>query len=163
MKTRNIIRDVILKNSGDGMLTVNTAHLAAEIVKALEAGRPKIVCLCGSTRFHKEFVKANYDETMAGSIVLSVGFYPHASGEIHGEEIGATPAQKQALDDLHFRKIELADEILVLNVGGYIGLSTGREIYHALTQGKLVRYLQEGALCGPGANNDYAYVDGGPL
>lgn len=78
--------------------------------------RPRIVCLCGSTRFHEEFVAANYRETMAGRIVLSVGFYPHAAGEVHGEGVGCTDEQKAALDELHLRKIDLADEVLVLNV-----------------------------------------------
>jgi len=82
---------------------------------------------------------------MAGNIVLSVGFYPHAQDEAHGEQCGVTPEQKIALDELHKRKIDLADEVLVLNVGGYIGDSTRGEIEHAKATGKPVRYL-EGAL-----------------
>lgn len=78
-------------------------------------GSPRIVCLCGSTRFHKEYIEANYTETMAGRIVLSVGFYPHSS-EVHGEGVGATSEEKAKLDELHLAKIDLADEILVLNV-----------------------------------------------
>ena len=76
---------------------------------------PTIVCLCGSTRFYAAFQEANYRETMAGRIVLSVGFYPHAQATAHGEEKGCTPEQKVALDELHKRKIDLADEVLVLN------------------------------------------------
>lgn len=104
--------------------------------------RPKIVCLCGSTRFYKEFQKANYEETMKGNIVLSVGFYPHASEEMHGETIGITPEQKAKLDELHKCKIDIANEVLVLNVGGYIGESTRGEIEHTLEQGKPIRYLE---------------------
>lgn len=104
---------------------------------------PIIVCLCGSTRFFQQFMEANYRETMAGRIVLSVGFYPHSSGEAHGETIGITPDQKCQLDELHLRKIDLADEILVLNVGGYIGTSTARELAYAQSLGKRVRYLEE--------------------
>ena len=92
--------------------------------------RPKIITLCGSTRFYDEFQKANYDLTMAGYIVLSVGFYPHHP-EIHGEGVGATDKQKIALDELHKRKIDLSDEIFVLNIGGYIGDSTRSEIEYA--------------------------------
>lgn len=77
--------------------------------------RPVIVCLCGSTRFYEAFQRANYEETMAGRIVLSVGHYPHSTGQAHGEAVGCTPEQKMALDELHKRKIDLADEILVLN------------------------------------------------
>jgi hypothetical protein len=101
-----------------------------------------IVCLCGSTRFYEAFQDANYRETMAGRIVLSVGFVGHRAGEIHGEGVGCTPEQKVALDELHKRKIDLADEILVLNVGGYVGESTASEIAYARLLGKLVRWLE---------------------
>lgn len=102
--------------------------------------RPRIVCLCGSTRFYDAFQRANYEETMAGRIVLTVGFYPHAN--VHHEGAGCTPEQKIALDELHKRKIDLADEILVLNVGGYIGESTLSEIAHASATGKPIRWLE---------------------
>ncbi len=105
-------------------------------------GGPKIVCLCGSTRFYGAFQRANYEETMQGRVVLSVGFYPHSQTQAHGEEIGCTEEQKRTLDDLHLRKIDLADEILVLNVGGYVGESTAREIVYAEEHGKLVRFLE---------------------
>jgi hypothetical protein len=102
---------------------------------------PKIVCLCGSTRFKDAFDEANYRETMAGNIVLSVGFYMHATGNRHGDGVGCTPEQKLALDELHMRKIDLADEVLILNVGGYIGWSTLRELQYALKINKVVRFL----------------------
>lgn len=123
--------------------------------------RPVIVCLCGSTRFYQQFQEANYKETIQGKIVLSVGFYPHISkkrmivdgcmGEQevlvdivseHSQEKGCTPKEKIKLDELHLRKIDLADEILILNVGGYIGESTRRELEHAKKKGKLIRYLE---------------------
>jgi hypothetical protein len=103
---------------------------------------PEIVCVCGSTRFHDQFQQANYDLTMAGKIVLTVGFYPHAP-HAHGEGVGATAAEKLALDDLHKRKIDLADRVLVLNVGGYIGDSTRSEIEYAASVGVPVDYLEE--------------------
>lgn len=113
---------------------------------ALEEGvgnpRPRVVCLCGSTRFYAAFQEANFRETMAGKIVLSVGFYPHSDGQEHGEHIGITPEQKEALDQLHLCKIDLADEVLVLNVGGYIGTSTAREIAYAHARGIRVRYAE---------------------
>lgn len=105
--------------------------------------RPEIVCLCGSTRFYDAFQRANYEETMAGKIVLSVGFYPHSSEQAHGETIGITPEQKEALDQLHKHKIYLADEVYVLNVGGYIGDSTRSEIAFAEALGKPIRYLED--------------------
>ena len=79
---------------------------------------------------------------MAGRIVLSVGFYPHANKEAHGQNIVITAAQKLALDELHKRKIDLSDEILVINVGGYIGESTRSEIEYAMAHGKAVRYQE---------------------
>jgi hypothetical protein len=105
---------------------------------------PKIVCLCGSTRFYEEFQRANFRETMLGNIVLSVGFYPHAesSKAAHGEDVGITSEQKISLDELHKRKIDLADEVLVLNVGGYVGDSTRSEIAYALANNKPVRWLE---------------------
>lgn len=104
--------------------------------------RPKIVCLCGSTRFYNAFQEANYHETMAGNIVLSVGFYPHSAEQAHGETIGITPEQKEALDQLHLHKVYMADEVLILNVGGYIGESTKRELGFANALGKPVRFLE---------------------
>lgn len=104
--------------------------------------RPRIVCLCGSTRFYKHFQEANYLETIQGRIVLSVGFYPHAVNEMHGEGIGITEEQKEKLDELHKRKIDLCDEILVLNVGGHIGSSTRSEIEYAREHNKEIRYLE---------------------
>jgi hypothetical protein len=104
--------------------------------------RPKVVCLCGSTRFYEAFMRANYDETMAGHIVLSVGFFLHRPDTAHGQTLGCTPEQKIALDELHKRKIDLADEVFVLNVGGYIGSSTRSEIDYALAHSKPIRYLE---------------------
>ncbi len=104
--------------------------------------KPTIVCLCGSTRFHKEFVEANREETLAGKIVLSVGFFPHAQEEIHGRKVNITAEQKEMLDALHKRKIDLSDEILVINVEGYIGESTRSEIEYARLKGKPTRYLE---------------------
>jgi hypothetical protein len=104
--------------------------------------RPKIICLCGSTRFYPAFQEANYRLTMEGAIVLSVGFYPHAQNEMHGEDKGCTPEQKIALDELHKRKIDLADEIFVLNVGGYVGDSTASEMAYATQHGKEIRFLE---------------------
>jgi len=103
--------------------------------------RPRIVVLCGSTRFYDAFQQANYDFTMAGKIVLSVGFYPHTDTG-HGEGVGHDSAEKVALDELHKRKIDLADEVFVLNVDGYIGSSTKSEIQYAKKMKKPIKYLE---------------------
>lgn len=97
---------------------------------------PTIVCLCGSMRFYRQFIEANQRETAAGRIVLSVGCPgPEGCG-------GHTDEEKIRLDVLHLRKIELADEILVLNVDRYIGESTKREIEYARSIGKKIRWLE---------------------
>jgi hypothetical protein len=100
--------------------------------------RPIVVCLCGSTRFKQAFIDANFRETMAGRIVLSVGWFSHADATVYA----LSDAEKAALDDLHLRKIDLADEVLVINCRGYIGSSTMKEIAYAKSLGKPVRYLE---------------------
>ncbi len=79
---------------------------------------------------------------MQGKIVLSVGFYPHLSEQAHGEEIGIAPGEKVMLDELHLRKIDLADEVLILNVDGYVGKSTAGELAYARKHGKRIRFLE---------------------
>ncbi len=118
------------------------ARQAYEVEVKEKVSKPTIVCLCGSTRFKEAFDNANYQETMAGKIVLSVGFFMHTSGNRHGEDIGATPEQKIALDELHKRKIDLADEVLILNVNGYIGDSTKSELTYAQKHSKIIRWLE---------------------
>ena len=104
--------------------------------------KPKIICICGSTKFYKETIKANYDLTMQGYIVLAVGFYSHTSEEAHGEVVGITPEQKIMLDELHMRKIDLCDEVYVINYKGYIGKSTKNEIDYAKKLGKPIKYME---------------------
>lgn len=106
--------------------------------------RPTIVCLCGSTRFWREFQAASLRETMAGRIVLSIG----AASGTDDEHFGNLPRDeydriKAMLDELHLRKIDLADEVLVLNVGNYIGESTAREVAYAAEHGKRIRFLED--------------------
>lgn len=99
--------------------------------------KPTIVCLCGSTRFKDAYNEANFKETLAGRIVLSVGCF------IWADKVPVTHKQKRLLDKLHLRKIDLADEILVLNVGGHIGNSTKNEIEYALRHDKKVRFWEK--------------------
>ncbi len=101
--------------------------------------RPEIVCLCGSTRFKPEFEAAAKDLTLRGKIVLSVGFFGHCEPEF------PAPETKSMLDALHLRKIDLADWVLVINPGGYIGESTAREIRYARQMEKQVCYLENEA------------------
>ena len=100
--------------------------------------RPVIVCLCGSTKFKDEFILANKQETMKGKIVLSVGLFGHA------DNIRLTDEDKEKLDELHLRKIDIADEVLILNVKGYIGNSTLKELRYAYYKDKKIRFLEKG-------------------
>lgn len=105
---------------------------------------PTIVCLCGSTRFGDAFRKANLEETLAGKIVLTIGCDMRSGTEVFArmseQELNEVKAR---LDELHLRKIDLADEVLILNVGGYVGQSTRRELQYAMANHKRVRFLEE--------------------
>ena len=105
---------------------------------------PTIVCLCGSTRFWRTFQQINLQETLAGKIVLSIG----AATGTDDDHFGNLPQEeydqiKAELDELHLRKIDLADEVLILNVDGYIGESTRKEMNYAFQQGKVMRFLEK--------------------
>lgn len=101
------------------------------------ARRPLIICLCGSTRFFQTFQETILHETLAGHIVLSIGCDTKADRDLPPGTV-----DKEALDLLHLHKIDLADEILVLNVGGYLGESTRREIAYARRCNKPIRWLE---------------------
>jgi len=94
----------------------------------------KVITLCGSTKFKDQFMEVQKKLTLEGNIVISVGCFGHA-GDIFSDE------QKLMLDDMHKRKIDMADEIFVINVGGYIGESTKSEIEYAKKHNKKVNYL----------------------
>ena len=101
-------------------------------------GNYKVITLCGSTRFRDAFMEAQKRLTLEGNIVISVGLFGHA-----GDDEVWKPGTKEMLDDMHKRKIDMADEIYVINVGGYIGESTRSEIEYAHRTGKGVRYLEQ--------------------
>ena len=108
-------------------------------------GKYKVVTLCGSTRFKNEFMEAQKRLTLEGNIVISVGLFGHAGDKEvwEGMDEDTLTQTKIMLDDMHKRKIDMADEIFVINVGGYIGESTRSEIAYAMEHGKVVRYLEE--------------------
>ena len=97
-----------------------------------------VITLCGSTRFKEQFLEAQKRLTLAGNIVISVGLFGRS-----GDDEVWTEGTKEMLDDMHKRKIDMADGIYVINVGGYIGQSTRSEIDYALAHGKTVEYLEK--------------------
>ena len=101
-------------------------------------GKYPVITLCGSTRFKEQFIEAQKRLTLEGNIVISVGLFGHS-----GDDEVWTEGTKEMLDDMHKRKIDMADAIYVINVGGYIGESTRSEIEYAKRNGKEVRYLEE--------------------
>ena len=100
-------------------------------------GKFKVITLCGSTKFKDEYLKAQKNLTLQGNIVISVGLFGHS-----GDDEVWTEGTKEMLDNMHKRKIDMADEIFVINVGGYIGESTKSEIEYAIRNGKKVNYLE---------------------
>ena len=101
-------------------------------------GKYKVITLCGSTRFKDAFLETQKRLTLEENIVISVGLFGHS-----GDEEVWTPGTKEMLDDMHKRKIDMADEIYVINVGGYIGESTRSEIEYAQMTGKKINYLED--------------------
>ena len=108
------------------------------------SGQYRVITLCGSTRFKEEFMEVQKRLTLEGNIVISVGLFGHSGDSEVWENMdeGTLTATKAMLDDMHKAKIDMADEIFVINVAGYIGESTQSEIKYAIAYGKTVRYLE---------------------
>lgn len=99
-------------------------------------GNYKVITLCGSTKFQDEFQAVQERLSLEGHIVISVVFFEHSDNKVWNDSI------KKMLDDMHKRKIDMADEIFVINKNGYVGSSTKSEIEYAKKAGKVVNYLE---------------------
>ncbi|OME86363.1 hypothetical protein BK120_09505 [Paenibacillus sp. FSL A5-0031] len=99
-----------------------------------------VITLCGSTKFKDQFEKANAFLTLQGNIIISVAFFEQSDG------FKITEEQAELLGQLHFRKIDISDEIFVIDVDGYIGNSTKKEIQYAEEKGKAIRYFSDGEI-----------------
>lgn len=103
----------------------------------------KVICLCGSTRFTEQMLVKQWELTKQGFVVLGWCALPY--WYFQGEDrthIGDHEGVKEIVDEVHLRKIDLSDELLIINIGGYVGESTKHEIDYALSQGKPVLYLE---------------------
>ena len=100
----------------------------------------RVITLCGSTKFKDDFLKANAELTLQGNVVISVGVFGHTDPEYMKR---IDEEMKTQLDDIHRRKIDMADEIFVINTDGYIVSSTKSEIEYALQNNKIVKYMYE--------------------
>jgi hypothetical protein len=106
-------------------------------VKRIYEAIVEVISLCGSTKFKAAFEEWNVRLTLAGAVVLSMVIPSHSYA------MSWTADEKAAFDAAHRAKIDLSDEVFVLDVGGYVGESTAREIAHAKATGKRVRHLSE--------------------
>ena len=96
----------------------------------------KVICLCGSSRFKDDFIKVSKELTLEGKIVLSLNIFSQ------NENIDIDTKTKKMLDQMHRQKIDMSDEVFVINKNGYIGTSTKNEIEYAVNSGKKVSYLE---------------------
>ncbi len=150
------------KDHKEFLLSRNTKDIVMDIVDALRTttassgkeeettDKPKVVCLCGSTRFTREMLIKQWELTKQGYIVLTWCALP--DDYYQGEDtahIGDQEGVKEAIDELHKRKIDLSDKVFVINVEGYIGSSTRSEIDYAVSHGKPVEYLENTKLQQP--------------
>jgi hypothetical protein len=140
---RSRVKCVVCDGSGDDPKKELQRGLVEHLFVREAEPFPTIVCLCGSTRFWREFQAASLRETLAGKIVLSIG----AASGTDDEHFGNLPREeydrvKAMLGELHLRKIDLADDVLILNCGGYIGPSTARELAYARQLDKTIRFLE---------------------
>lgn len=101
-------------------------------------GKYKVITLCGSTKFKDDFIREQKRLTIEGNIVISVGMFGHS-----GDDEVFDGNVKEMLDDMHKRKIDMADEIFVINKGGYVGSSTKSEIEYAMKTNKKVVFMEK--------------------
>ena len=118
------------------MIFNNKLQIAEDIKVSIVKKKYNIITLCGSIKFKNEFIKVQEELTLNGNIVFTPNFFNNLKDEINIET-------KKMLDEMHRRKIDMSDEIFVINVGGYIGDSTKNEIEYAKRKGKIVKYLEK--------------------
>lgn len=111
--------------------------------------KPKIICICGSTRFSDLHAIAKWNfEKKGKAICLMINYLPEwyckqEGWRIETGHVGEQAGVKEVLDELHKRKIDICDEVFVVNYQGYIGESTKDEIEYATKLGKPIRYMEE--------------------
>jgi cell division protein FtsB len=150
IRMNNIVYDISIGPRGNyeseiAALKAEVAALKAEMEKK---EKPKIICICGSTRFADLHAITRWELEKDGkAICLMINYLPdwyakNIFGESKHDHYGEIMGNKNILDELHFRKIDLSDEIFVINQDGYIGESTRNEINYAIKTGKQVKYLE---------------------
>jgi len=109
--------------------------------------KPKIICICGSSRFVAEMAILRWELEKLGAITLGMHLMPNGYGKTRGygkeyDHLAELEGVAKKMDELHLRKIDMSDEIFVYNKNGYIGESTRKEIEYAKKLGKLIKYLE---------------------
>ena len=104
-----------------------------------------VVTLCGSAKYKDQFIKIQKELTLKGYIVFSLGFFGQLCEDEAITSLGdnAMTRIKCMLMDMHKTKIDMSDEIFVINPNGYIGNSTWTEICYAYKKGKAIIFLEE--------------------
>lgn len=151
LKTSELIHQKTLNSSANYMIvSPKVADWFAKLNvreqrrKKLEAIKLKnkleemnIITLCGSTKYKDEYLMVNKWLTLQGNIVISVSMFGHVDKE------PLSQSEKLTLDVIHKSKIDIANEIFVININGYIGTSTKQEIEYADFKGKKIRFLTD--------------------
>lgn len=107
-----------------------------------DSTRPRIVCICGSTRFIELMAAKAWEFEKQGIMALSPHLLPAWYSGVKADHQAEAEGVADILDELHLKKIDMADSVFVVNVGGYIGERTRAEIAYAFKQGKPIEYLE---------------------
>ena len=126
MRLEFCVKKSILKNE----------NIKEKIKMSIVKDKYNVITLCGSIRFKNEFMKVQEELTLDGNIVFTPNFFNNLKGEIKKET-------RKMLDEMHRQKIDMSNEIYVINCGGYIGESTKSEIEYAKANGKKISYLED--------------------
>jgi len=137
----HVLKDATRATPGNERDAMDLLDLARE-VGASRGGRPRITCFCGSSRFIDQMAVLMWEYEKAGRISLGLHLLPGHYVRGVADHLAEAQGVAAHMDALHLRKIDLADEVVVVNVGGYVGDSTRREIEYARARGKPVRYLE---------------------
>lgn len=111
------------------------------LVHDLGGQRPLVICFCGSTRFIEHMAVLAWEQEKLGRITLGPNLLP-AGYDAPPSHAAEAEGVKEILDRTHLRKIDMADQVTVINIGGYIGDSTAAEIAYAEATGKPVTYTE---------------------
>lgn len=124
-----------------GYLEESGLSFSDNTVPIIDEARPPLSCiypvvvLCGSNRFKEEFEKVSRELTLSGHIVIPLSIYRYDGVNLNKDQINM-------LTNIQYQKIDMADEIYVINKYGYMDSGTIKEIEYAKSKGKVIRYME---------------------